>query len=135
MGMISQDDTTTGISFSPAGEAYHIGGWFRVFFWAPVIWILLFIVFDSLCGDTRQSPWGLLVIPIFAHAAPEPGLFGAIYLLGYGAVGIVFAALASAYVMPIIGTLLAGPENIAIRRVARVRSIPRQLPPVPSSEG
>lgn len=134
-GILPEEDTTTGISFSPTAEAFHLARWVGVLIVAPIVWILLFTLFDSLCGDVRKSPWGLLVIPIFAHAAPEAGLNGAIYLLGNGALSIVFAALASAFVMPIIGTLLAGPENIAIRRVARVRSIPRQLPPVPSSEG
>jgi len=36
-------------------------------------------------------------------------------------------AFAAAYVMPIVGTLIAGPENLAIRRIARVRSIPSRL--------
>ncbi len=134
-GLIPEDDTTTGISFTPAAEAFHLERWVGVLVVAPIIWIMLFTLFDSLCGDTTKSPWGLLVIPIFAHSAPEAGLYGAIYLLGNGAVGIVFAALASSYVMPIIGTLLAGPENIAIRRAARVRSVSRRLPPIRSSEG
>lgn len=114
MGMISPDDTTTGISFSPAGEAYHIGGWFGVFFWAPVIWILLFIVFDSLCGDTRQSPWGLLALAIFAHAAPEGGITGPINFMTSTAFGIVFAAFAAAYVMPLLGILVKGPGRSTI---------------------
>lgn len=127
-GIISEDDITTGISFTPTAEAFHLARWFGVLIVAPIIWTMLFTVFDSLCGDVRKSPWGLLVIPIFAHAAPEAGLGGPIYYLVYGVLSILFAALAAAYVMPIIGTLLAGPENVAIRRVARVRSVPRRLP-------
>ena len=128
-----EDDTTTGISFTPAAEAFHLARWVGVLVVAPIIWTILFTLFDSLCGDVRKSPWGLLVISIFAHVAPEGGLGGPIYLFGFGTVGILFAALAATYVMPIIGTLLAGPENVATRRIARVRSIPRRLPPLSSS--
>ena len=127
-GIIPEGDTTTGISFTPTAEAFHLARWVGVLIIAPIIWTLLFTLFDSMCGDVRKSPWGLLVISIFAHAAPETGISGPIYLLGYGAVGILFAALAAAYAMPIIGTLLAGPENVTIRRISRVRSVPRRLP-------
>lgn len=127
-GIIPEGDTTTGISFTPTAEAFHLARWVGVLIIAPIIWTLLFTLFDSMCGDVRKSPWGLLVISIFAHAAPETGISGPIYLLGYGAVGILFAALAAAYAMPIIGTLLAGPENVTIRRITRVRSVPRRLP-------
>jgi hypothetical protein len=71
-------------------------GWTGVFLVAPVIWIILFTVFDSLCGDVRKSPWGLVVIPVFAHIAPEGMLGGPIYFLWFGGVGIIFAALVTA---------------------------------------
>ena len=37
-------------------------------------------------------------------------------MLWYGAIGIVFAAFAAAYVMPILGSLFAGRERIGLRR-------------------
>jgi hypothetical protein len=120
-GIINEDDTTTGISFTPTGEAYHLAGWVGIFVVAPIIWIMLFTIFDSLCGDTRQAPWGLLAISLFAHQAPEGMLGGAIYIMWYGSIAIIFVAVATAYAMPLIGTLLAGPEktNIVIRRQGR----------------
>lgn len=129
-GIISESDTTTGISFSPTGEAFHTARWFGVFLVAPILWIMLFTLFDSLCGDVRQAPWGLLVIPVFSHTAPEGGLGGVIYLLGYGAIAVLFAALVASYVMPIVGTLIAGPEAITLRRTSRIRTAPssRTLP-------
>lgn len=130
MGGLSADDFTTGISFSPAGEAYHIGKWFGVFVWAPLLWILLFVVFDSLCGDTRVAPWGLLICAYYTHMAPEGMLGGIIYTLGFVTAGLVFAALSAAYVMPILGSLIKGPEKVSLRRVAPVRSIRRAGPPL-----
>lgn len=130
IGMIGADDFTTGISFSPTGEAFHLGRWIGIFVLAPLLWTMLFVIFDSLCGDVRRYPWGLLAIVIFAHEAPEGMLNGLIHTAGYGALGIVFAALTSAYVMPIIGALVSTPERTRLRRIAPIRSIPRRLPPV-----
>jgi hypothetical protein len=129
MGGLSPDDFTTGISFSPAGEAYHIGGWFGIFVWAPLLWIMLFTLFDSLCGDMRTSPWGLLVAARFAHTAPEGMLGGIVYELGYFAFALVFAALAAAYVMPLLGALVKGPERTTIRRIGPVRGVPGRATP------
>ncbi len=119
-GIISDDDLTTGISFTPSGEAFHLARWAGIFILAPIIWSILFIIFDSLCGDIHKSPWGLLAIAGFAHTAPEGMLTGAIYMMGYGMIAIVFAAFAAAYVMPVLGTLLAGPERANQRRTTRL---------------
>jgi len=134
VGILSDEDTTTGVSFSPAAEAYAFLGWSGVFLLAPVLWIILFVLFDSLCGDLREAPWGLLVAVYFAHIAPEGGLDGVIYMYFYIAVGIVFSAVVGAYVMPVVGTLVIGPEGISIRRGAPIRSIPNRLRPAVSPE-
>ncbi len=106
---IPEDDFTTGISFSPLGEAYHLGGWIGLIFVAPLIWIIALLIFDSLCGDVRRSPWGLLVLVYFAHIAPEAYLAGIIYASVYISFAIAFAAVTTGYLMPIIGQLLVGP--------------------------
>jgi hypothetical protein len=126
--VIPDDDFTTGISFTPSGEAFHLARWTGVFIVAPIIWAILFIIFDSLCGDIRKSPWGLLAIAGFAHTAPEGMLSGAIYLMGYGAISIAFAALASAYVMPVIGSLLIGAERANQRRTVRLITAANRVP-------
>lgn len=123
-GIVSESDTTTGISFSPTGEAFHLAGWGGIFLLAPGLWIVLFTLFDSLCGDTRLSPWGLVMMPYFAHMAPEGGVSGIIYTLGFGTIGLVFTAAAAIYFMPIVGTLIVGPERTQVRRRAPIRSIP-----------
>jgi hypothetical protein len=118
-GIISEDDTTTGISFTPSAEAFQLAGWTGVFVVAPIIWIMLFTVFDSLCGDVRKSPWGLMVIPMFAHVAPEGMLSGAVYLMWFGALAVIFVAVGTAQAMPVIGTLLAGPEKTGLVRLRK----------------
>jgi hypothetical protein len=127
-GILAEEDYTTGISFTPSAEAYQLDGWTGIFVVAPLIWIMLFTVFDSLCGDVRKSPWGLLVIPIFAHIAPEGMLSGAVYLTWFGALAVIVAAVGSAQFMPIIGTLLAGPEKTGLVRL-RKRGLPRRTVP------
>src|SRR5258707_11668500 len=62
VGILGEADESTGVSFSSTSSAFHLMGWKGVLFLAPAIWFLLFLVFDSLCGDIRTAPWGLLVI-------------------------------------------------------------------------
>jgi hypothetical protein len=134
IGLLSEEDTSTGVSFSSTAAAFHLGGWYGIFFLAPAIWFLLFTIFDSLCGDIRKTPWGLLVILLFAHAAPEGDINSMIYLCFFGAFAIIFAAVTGAYVMPVIGTFFIGPEGISLRRGAPVRAIPGRLLPPASSD-
>lgn len=124
IGILSDEDNSTGISFSSTATAFHLLGWLGVFLLAPALWFLLFTVFDSLCGDTRVSPWGLLVLVLYAHAGPEGDINSVIYMTFYSAFSVVFAAIMGAYVMPIIGTFLIGPEGIMLRIAPRIQSVP-----------
>ena len=133
IGMVAPDDTTTGVSFSPIGEAWRVGRWTGIFLIAPVLWIMLFTLYDSLCGDVRKYPWGLLAIVLLAHIAPDGELGGIIYMLWYGAIGIAFVAVVASYLMPVFGSLFAGRQQTGLRRIAPVRSIPRRLPAVQPS--
>jgi hypothetical protein len=124
VGVLGPDDESTGVSFSSTSTAYHLAGWPGVFLLAPAIWFLLFFVFESLCGDTRQTPWGLLVLLLYTHAAPEGDVGALIYEASYAAFGIIFAAVVGSYVAPVLGTLVIGPEGITLRRGAVIRSFP-----------
>jgi hypothetical protein len=126
MGRLDEDDETTGISFSPASEAFHLMRWVGILVVAPILWIMLFTLFDSLCGDVRKSPWGLLVILVFAHIAPEGGLGILIYCLGYLTAGILFAAYTATFLMPILGEIIIGPNRRTVRFRDPLRIKPRE---------
>jgi hypothetical protein len=134
IGLLGEEDESTGVSFSSTATAFHIASWKGLFLLAPAIWFFLFLIFDSLCGDIRKIPWGLLVIVLYAHAAPEGDIATIIYMCFYTTYAIVFAGIMGAYVMPVIGTLFIGPEGIMIRRGKPIRSIPNRLRPPLSSE-
>ncbi len=131
---LADDDFTTGISFTPTGEAFRLARWAGVLVVAPLIWTLAFLIFDSICGDTRRSPWGLLTLVTFAHIAPEGLLGGLIYEIGYGAFSIVAAAILAAYVMPHLGSLLVGPGGVNTLRSVRVQAVPRRRLVLPAPE-
>jgi hypothetical protein len=118
VGELPPDDTSTGVSFSPTAEAYHMATWIGVLIIAPVMWFLLFVVFDSLFGDLRATPWGLLVIPLFSHSAPEGALTGTIHLLTYGLESLVFSAFFATWVAPIIAIPILGPNRGRAARAA-----------------
>ncbi len=118
VGALATEDTSTGVSFSPTAEAYHMATWVGVLVIAPLIWFFLFVVFDSLFGDLRASPWGLLVIAIFSHAAPESSTSGLIYWLTFGVEILTFCAFFATWVAPIIGGLVVGPpRDKAVREI------------------
>lgn len=131
---IGEEDETTGISFTPSGEAYRLARWPGVFILAPVIWTMTFVWFDSLCGDVRRSPWGLLVLTLCAHVAPEGMLDGCIYLMGYGTVSVVFAAIGVTHVLPLVGGIFSarGRSNRLIK--SNARGLPRRVSSKQSSE-
>jgi hypothetical protein len=117
LGQLAEEDTTTGIAFSPTAEAYHMAQWVGVLVVAPLLWFLLFVIYDSLFGDIRATPWGLLAMSEIAHFAPEAGLSGMIHFLTFGVEILVFCALFAVWVAPVFATFLLGPDrpNVAPR--------------------
>jgi hypothetical protein len=135
IGILPPEDTTTGISFSPAGEAFRLGGWTGVIIVAPLFWIAIFTLFDSLCGDVRRSPWGLIVVLVYAHSAPETGLGGIVYAMGFVAVAVLFSAFMGTYLMPIIGEFIIGPGQKIIRSKNPIASKPNRIRSIRASNG
>jgi hypothetical protein len=107
MGNLPANDTTTGISFSPAAEAFHLGGWQGVLLVMPLILTMFFTVFDLLLGDMRRHAWGILVILLFGHLAPEAGILGPIYETMFGSIAVIGSILFCIYVAPILGAALS----------------------------
>jgi hypothetical protein len=122
IGMISPDNESTGVSFSPVGDAYHQAEWLGVFLILPVIIFLLCIVTDSLSGDIREAPWGLIFCVIALHTAPEGMLFGQVHVATYAAFGVVVAALMATYVLPIVTGIITNSERTRVARTNDFRS-------------
>jgi len=118
IGNFTEDDTTTGISFSPTAEAYHLAKWTGVLFIAPLLWFLFFVVYDSLLGDLRLTAWGLLATVAIAHIAPEGGIGGVVGLLSFYAEAIIFGVVFATRVAPLFAESVTGtrgrvPSNIS----------------------
>lgn len=128
IGGLADEDYTTGISFSPTAEAYHIAGWYCILVLAPPIYFLLFMTADAVCGDIRRQPWGLITLFTFAHLAPEGGIGGAIGIVWLGNFAIAFAVFCCGYITPVIGSLFGGGVARAHSRAMGRMSLPRPLP-------
>ena len=115
---IDPDDPGFGIAFSATAEAYHMYQWLGVLVIAPIVWLLFFVVFDSLLGDLRTTPWGLLALVLISHIGPEGGITGVIYLLSFGVEILVFCALFAKWVAPIVAVTVLGPERKLLPRPA-----------------
>ena len=101
-----QEDSTTGISFSPTSDAFHMARWTGVLLVAPALWFMCFFTMDYVCGDTRKSPWGLLMVAMCAHIAPEGMMNGPYYLTTIGPLTVIFVSFLATYVLPLIGNVL-----------------------------
>jgi hypothetical protein len=125
---LAEDDTSTGISFSPVAEAFHCEGWGGIFWLLPLVWILLFSTVDFVVGDMTKYPWGLMVVVWFAHAAPEQLVAGMIYFIGYGNFGMMIAIVVVTRIAPILGTLFLGKTTApGTRMLAGARPIAAQV--------
>lgn len=105
IGLLARNDDSTGVSFSPTADAYHQARWKGVLLLLPGAAFLLFIFNDWISGDVGRSPWGLILIAIFAHSAPEGLLIRTIYLTLYGPILMLVVATAAGRVFPIIMAL------------------------------
>jgi hypothetical protein len=125
---LSEDDYSTGISFSPVGEAYHCVGWGGVLWLLPLIWIMLFSSVDFVVGDMTKYPWGLMIVVWFAHAAPETLVGGMIYYIGYGNFGMTLAIIIVTRIAPILGALFTGrTASVPVRRLKVMQPIVSQI--------
>ena len=131
IGLINIYDTTTGVSFAPPCEAFHMGLWVGVCVFLPLLWIMFFSAAEWVCGDVRATPWGLAVALLFAHLAPEGGVDSLITYTWYGNMAIIFSMIFATYVAPVIGTMVAPQPLTPFRHTPVARRNPAS-PRIPS---
>jgi hypothetical protein len=129
--LTNDDDTTTGISFSPVADAFHEASWFGLAVIFPVVIFLYFFVTDSLTGSVRDSPYALLPIALGAHAAPEGMMAGAIYLQTYGAMLLIIIAFLAKNLLARITRLTMGGDRVRVFRTRDFILGQRDTRPIP----
>jgi hypothetical protein len=107
IGILADEDYGTGVSFSPSADAYHEGKMVGVLVVEPIVLMIVFLVLDSVIGDVRRNPVGLLTTILVTRAASEGALYGGPYLIGQPLFTNVLAALFCAYVLPVLGSAFA----------------------------
>ena len=128
IGMLAPADHTTGISFSPFGDAYHQAGWFGILVVMPAVQLLMFLMLKIVVGSTIEAPWALFFVMAFAHIAAEGMLNFPFYVMSFGMEAIVATAFAMIYITPIIGGLLLGPGKRSAAVPPRVQPRLNRLP-------
>ncbi|WP_263416864.1 hypothetical protein [Terriglobus albidus] len=119
IGVLADDDVTTGVSFSPVTEAFGMDGWNSLFFVCPFIYIIVFAVIDSVGGDVRETPWGLLYTLVSAHGANEGLLDTPTSMVTFMTPVLIGLAYFTVYVLPLIGGLLLPRSRTAIMQGRR----------------
>jgi hypothetical protein len=106
IGILSDDDESTGISFSPSADAYREGRVMGITVVEPLLLTLIFVVLDSAIGDVRLNPVGLLTTMLVSRA-DEGALAGNIGLIGQALFTNVLAAYICFYVLPMLGSIFS----------------------------
>jgi hypothetical protein len=107
IGILSDDDNSTGVSFSPSADAYREGRVMGIAVVEPALLMLIFIILDSVIGDVRLNPVGLLTTILISRAASEGALAGNIGLIGQPLFTNVLATFICAYVLPMLGSIFS----------------------------
>jgi hypothetical protein len=107
IGILPPDDNDTGVSFSPSSDAYHEGRLTGVLLVEPLMLMLIFVVLDSVLGDVRRNPVGLLATILISRAASEGALWFTPALIGQYLFTNVLAAYICAYVLPMLGSIFS----------------------------
>ena len=116
IGLLGEDDNSTGISFSPVSDAYHEATWFGILFVWPIVIFLYFFIIDSLTGSLRDSPYAMLPVALAAHFAPEGLMGGAIYMQTIGAALLIAVAFLSKSVLASAMRVAMGGERVRVLR-------------------
>ncbi len=101
--IISSLDIYTGVSFGPTADAYREGLMFGVLVIEPLLLAFGFFLLDSLIGDTRSNPVGLIIVALLLRVSSEGMLTGMLGLLAQPMYATLFAAFLCAYIFPILG--------------------------------
>jgi len=126
IGVLATEDYTTSVSFGPSADAYHMGGWYGVFFLMPLVMTVLFIAVDSISGSIKNAPWGLAYTIFFLHAGPESSL-GSCLDNAFISSGILIVSVYLArYILPVIANLFL-PEQRRFRVLRNPRIIPKAV--------
>lgn len=118
IGVLANEDESTGISFTPFADGYHTARWIGVTAYLGTMVCVMFIVCDSVGGSIQRSPWGLMYLLYFAHAAAEGMLQQTMYSISNFTAALVGAALVARYVAPVIGNFI-----FAERRLPKAENI------------
>jgi hypothetical protein len=105
IGVLGENDTSTGVSFSASADAYKEGGFTGVLIMEPFCFLLIFCIASFVTGDIRENPAAIIMILIAGHLAPEGMIPGALQYIDYVLVVLEFAIFCR-YIAPVVTSAL-----------------------------
>ena len=121
IGILSDEDDTTGVSFTASADAYFQGGFFGVIVVETFCFTLIFLALSFLVGDVREHPAVLVLILITGHTGPEGAIPGAVILV-LQTVAVVGVAFICRYLLPLV-TDVFQPDSSTTSAVRLPRSV------------
>jgi len=118
IGILADEDDTTGISFTASADAYFQGGFFGVIIVETFCFTLIFLALSFIVGDVREHPAVLVLILITGHTGPEGAIPGACILV-LQTVTVIGVAFICRYLLPLIADIFQ-PEPLAVAPMVRL---------------
>jgi hypothetical protein len=113
LSLLSDDDNSTGVSFSLSADAYKEGGFiYGIVVGETLCLILVFCITSWVVGDVRDHPAAIILVLLVAHVAPEGAMSGLIQLILYTGV-VLIVGLFSRYISPLIASSVMPPERLS----------------------
>jgi hypothetical protein len=101
----ADNDYTTAVAFAPVGDAFREFGWSGVIVVMPVMYFFTFVFMNTVFGDARESPWGLVLVAYAAAVAPGVLLPVHPQLWGHYVPMILFIMWLTRYVAPQVAVM------------------------------
>ena len=89
LGLLPEEDHTTGIAISVSVDAYHQAKWLGILLLLPCVLFFCFILCDSIAGNARVSPFAILPIFVLFNDGVSGGIGGPIRVGTYGMISLL----------------------------------------------
>lgn len=131
VGLLADDDASTSVSFTGMADGYHQAHWYGVTLLAGSLYVVLFLVCDSVTGPVGRCRWALIYILWFSHLGAEGMLNAPVYGATTLTLAVLVAYMVATRFAPLLGALLTLPQKEFLKTRGAV--LPGRGLPVQSS--
>jgi len=108
---LSQEDTTTGISFGSFGTSFAMGGWIGLVILITIVEGAFLLIMDALCPSVTSMPWIVCLLAFMMHSGPETNIDALVTGLVLVPVELAFVVLVTRYGVRFFSSFVGGSQR------------------------